>query len=103
VIRDILSPFSPLFFLSGCAREGGPLFHSLSNQKELPVNQTQTDLARLAKEMRVGLFATHSDFPAALRYAYEVIATLPKKDHAAAFTALHVVINTIANEIDPKE
>jgi hypothetical protein len=75
----------------------------LSNQKELPVNQPKTDLPQLAKEMRVGLFATAADFPQALSYAYGVIATLPKKDHAAAFTALHVVINTIANEIDPKE
>ena len=90
-------------FPSGSAKEGGPLFCFLSNQKELPVNQTQTDLSRLAKDMRCNLFATHCDFPAALSYAYGVIATLPKKDHAAAFTALHVVLNTIANEIDPKE
>jgi hypothetical protein len=95
--------FPHSFFPDGRAREGWPLFRFLSNQKELPVNQTQTDLSRLAKDMRCNLFATHCDFPAALSYAYGVIATLPKKDHAAAFTALHVVINTIANEIDPKE
>jgi hypothetical protein len=64
------------------------------------VNKPKTDLPRLAKEMRVGLFATAANFPQALSYAYGVIATLPKKDHAAAFTALHVVLNTIANEID---
>lgn len=63
-----------------------------------------TNLAQLAKDLRNGLFATHSDFPAALRYAYGLIATLPnQKDHITAFTALHVVLNTIANEIDPKE
>ena len=67
------------------------------------MSETTINLAQLAKDLRVGLFATHSDFPAALRYAYGLIATLPKKDHAAAFTALHVVLNTIANEIDPKE
>ena len=66
--------------------------------------ETTTNLAQLAKDLRVGLFATHSDFPAALRYAYGLIATLPnKEDHITAFTALHVVLNTIANEIDPKE
>lgn len=62
-----------------------------------------TNLTQLAQDLRVGIFAAHSDFPAALKYAYGLIATLPKKDHAAAFTALHVVLNTIANEIDPKE
>ncbi len=67
------------------------------------MSETTTNLTQLAKEMRHNLFATHSDFPAALRYAYGLIATLPKKDHIAAFTALHVVLNTIANEIDPKE
>lgn len=66
------------------------------------MSETTTNLTQLAKEMRVGLFATHSDFPAALKYAYSLIATLPKKDHAVAFTALHVVLNTIANEIDPQ-
>lgn len=67
------------------------------------MSDTTTNLTHLAKEMRHNLFATHSDFPAALRYAYGLIATLPKKDRAAAFTALHVVLNTVANEIDPKE
>ena len=67
------------------------------------MSETTTNLTQLAQDLRVGIFATHSDFPASLRYAYGLIATLPKKDHAAAFTALHVVLNTIANEIDPKE
>lgn len=63
-----------------------------------------TNLAQLAKDLRYDIFATHSDFPAALRYAYGLIATLPnQKDHITAFTALHVVLNTIANELDPKE
>ena len=63
---------------------------------------TQTNHAQLAHEMRVGLFATHADFPAALRYAYGLIATLPEKHRATAFTALHVVLNTVAQEIDPQ-
>jgi hypothetical protein len=67
------------------------------------MNHTETNLAQLAKDLRSGLFATHSDYPAALRYAYGLIATLPQKDHITAFTALHVVLNTLANEIDPKE
>lgn len=61
------------------------------------------DLKTYADSLRYNLFATHSDYPAALRYAYGLIATLPKKDHIAAFTALHVVLNSIANDLSPKE
>lgn len=65
--------------------------------------QTTTNLAQLAKDLRCGLFADRENFASALSFAYGLIATLPKKDHATAFTALHVVLNTIANEIAPKE
>ena len=63
----------------------------------------QTNLAHLAKQLRCGLFSDREDFNSALSTAYSLIATLPEKHRAAAFTALHVVLNTIANEIDPKE
>lgn len=68
------------------------------------MSKTTTDLAQLAKDLRYGIFADRDNFGEALRYAYGLIATLPnEKDHITAFTALHVVLNTIANEIDPKE
>lgn len=63
----------------------------------------QTRLEQLAKEIRCGLFADREDFGSALSCAYGLIATLPEKHRAAAFTALHVVLNTIANEITAKE
>ena len=66
------------------------------------MSETTTNLTHLAKQLRCNLFADRENFDYALRYAYGLIATLPKKDHAAAFTALHVVLNTIANEIDPQ-
>ena len=67
------------------------------------MSETTNNLAQLAKDLRVGLFADREDFGAAMSYAYDLIATLPKKDQITAFTALHVVLNTIANKIDPKE
>jgi hypothetical protein len=63
----------------------------------------KTNLAHLAKQLRCGLFADRENFDYALSCAYGLIATLPEKHRATAFTALHVVLNTIANEIDPKE
>lgn len=67
------------------------------------MSETTTNLAQLAEQMRCSLFADRENFNYALSYAYGLIATLPEKHRAAAFTALHVVLNTIANEIDPKE
>lgn len=63
----------------------------------------QANLAQLAKQLRCNLFADRENFNYALSCAYGLIATLPEKHRATAFTALHVVLNTIANEIDPKE
>jgi len=65
----------------------------------MTIETNRLDLTAYAKDLRCDLFATHSDFPAALSYAYGVIATLPKKDHAAAFTMLHVVLNTVASDL----
>jgi hypothetical protein len=36
----------------------------------------------------------------AMKYAYKLIETLPKGDRAAAYTALHVVLNTVANAME---
>jgi len=59
----------------------------------------QTELNTYAQSLRDGLFADRENFSAALSTAYGLIATLPKQDHITAFTALHIVLNTIANDL----
>lgn len=41
MIRDILSPFFPLFFLSGQPSRAGPLFRFLSNLVGVPMPKSQ--------------------------------------------------------------
>ena len=56
----------------------------------------------LAKSLRVNLFADRgSDIGAAWQYVDYMIASMPDGDaRATAQTALHVLVNTIANAID---
>lgn len=56
----------------------------------------------LAKSLRVNLFADRgSDIGAAWQYADNMLASMPDAGSAAAArTALHVLVNTIANAID---
>jgi len=35
-----------------------------------------------------------------MQYAHMLIESLPKGDRAAAYTALHVVLNTVANALE---
>ena len=52
-------------------------------------------------DLKCQLFADRGDNVAeAMKYAYKLIETLPKVDRAAAYTALHVVLNTIANALE---
>lgn len=59
----------------------------------------------LAEAMRHGLFADRgTDVREAMRYAYELINTLEHgNDQMTAYTALHVLTNTIANVIKENE
>ena len=61
-----------------------------------------TTLSSLAKSLRVNLFADRgSDIGAAWQCADDMIASMPDGgSRAAARTALHVLVNTIANAID---
>jgi hypothetical protein len=61
-----------------------------------------TTLSSLAKSLRVNLFADRgSDIGEAWQYADNMLASMPDAGStAAARTALHVLINTIANAID---
>lgn len=60
----------------------------------------------LAEAMRHGLFADRgTDVRAAMRDAYDYIETIHGEhgDQLAAFTALHIVLNTISNVIKENE
>ena len=61
-----------------------------------------TTSSSLAKSLRVGLFADRgSDIGAAWQFADDMLSSMPDAGSAAAArTALHVLINTIANAID---
>jgi hypothetical protein len=53
----------------------------------------------LAASIRHGMFASRDTVNEALNYATETIERLYNDDKAAMYTALHVVLNTIANKI----
>ena len=59
----------------------------------------------LTASLRNGLFGDRGgDVIAALEYAHEVIDAMPESsERAPSFTALYVVVNTIANAIDALE
>jgi hypothetical protein len=59
-----------------------------------------TSKAMLAASIRVGLFAKRDTIEQALDYATEIIERLYNDDKAALYTALHVVLNTVADKID---
>lgn len=58
-----------------------------------------TSKAMLAASIRHGMFASRDTVNEALNYAAETIERLYNDDKAAMYTALHVVLNTIANKI----
>ena len=58
-----------------------------------------TSKAMLAASIRHGMFASRDTVDEALNYAVETIERLYNDDRAAMYTALHVVLNTVANKI----
>lgn len=56
----------------------------------------------LATGLRSSLFASRDSIEDAFKYAYDMIETIPNEHKSAAYTALHVVVNTIALEIQDK-
>ena len=60
------------------------------------------DLTRFnPADLKCQLFADRgTDVAEAMKYAYKLIESLPKGDRAAAYTALHVVLNTISNALE---
>ena len=59
-----------------------------------------TSKTLLAASIRVGIFAKRDSINEALEYASEVIDNLQTYDKAVVYTALHVVLNTLADKID---
>lgn len=58
-----------------------------------------TSKAMLAASIRHGMFASRDTVDEALNYAVETIQRVSNDDRAAVYTALHVVMNTIADKI----
>ena len=54
----------------------------------------------LAKSIRHGLFADRATLTEAFQYASDVIGRCHKSEQIAVTTALYVVLNTLANEIE---
>jgi len=58
------------------------------------------DTQELAQSLKHGLFSNRDTVGKAIEYAYQVIESLDGRDRILAFTALHVVLNTIAIELE---
>jgi hypothetical protein len=57
------------------------------------------ELNELATNLQSPLFATRDTIEDAFHYAHTVIEAIPTSDKGAAYTALYVVVNTIAEEV----
>ncbi len=57
------------------------------------------ELNDLATNLQSPLFATRDTIEEAFHYAHTVIDAIPTSDRGAAYTALYVVVNTIAEEV----
>ena len=51
------------------------------------------------RRMQSGLFATKDSIPEAIQYAYDVIDSGAAGNAAAMYTVVHVLMNTIAEEV----
>jgi len=57
------------------------------------------ELNELATNLQSPLFATRDTIEDAFHFAHTVIEAIPTSDRGAAYTALYVVVNTIAEEV----
>ena len=60
---------------------------------------TDTSKYLLATSIRVGIFGNRESIEEALEYASSIIDNLQTYDKAVVYTALHVVLNTVADKI----
>ena len=61
--------------------------------------KNEMNKTELAKSLKHGMFADRQTLEDAVEYAYAVINGMPMEHRIYAFTALHVVLNTVSNEI----
>lgn len=57
------------------------------------------DVINFAQSLEVGLFGVAENMQEAIKYAYMGIESLDQADKIGAYTALHVVLNTVALEL----
>lgn len=57
------------------------------------------DINDFAASLELNLFGSAKNMQEAMKYAYNLIETLPQEYKAGAYTGLHVVLNTVAQEL----
>ena len=57
--------------------------------------------AEYAKHIYHGLFSDRDTVDRALIYVNKLLQSVPKEHHLVVWTAVHVVLNTVAKHIDP--
>jgi len=67
---------------------------------ELNADEKLKNIKEFSDSMKSGMFASRKTPKEALDYAYNLIETLQASDRIVAFTALHVTINSISEELD---
>lgn len=73
---------------------------SMATLRRIEMNDKQL---QLAKDVTSDFFSTRASIQEAFKYAYDMIDSLPAEAKTSAYTALHVVVNTIAQEITRNE
>lgn len=56
-------------------------------------------IQKFADTLKNGLFSSRDTTSGAIKYAYELIETLKIEDRFVAYTALHVVLNSVSEDI----
>ena len=58
-----------------------------------------TNINDYLKSLKHGLFCSRENAKEAMEYSYSLIETLPMKYRIVAFTALHVSLNSVSDDI----
>ncbi len=56
-------------------------------------------IQKFSDSLKNGLFSSRDTTTEAIKYAYELIETLKIEDRFVAYTALHVVLNSVSEDI----
>ena len=75
----------------------------MNRNAEKAYDNGYVDMARevhkFAKGIESDMFATADNLHEAISYTYNLIETLPQEYKAGAYTGLHVILNTVAQEL----